>query len=325
VDFTAVAGGGEEIEFGYCTEFFIKNLFPETQQRDIDTFRNNLAKIGDCVLVVGDIGLVKTHVHTNEPGLALQYAQALGELSKIKVDNMREQHRHIHEEAEEPAARDKKELAVIAVTSGEGLRSIFADWQVDGFVEGGQSMNPSTDDILKAIEAMHAKNIMILPNNQNIILAAEQAADLCEENVVVIKTKSEPQGIAAAVAYDPERLIDENTERMNKAICTVRTGQITNAVRDTKMNGSKIKEGEVIGIADGKIVANGAAIENIAVELIEALTDEDSEIVTFYYGGQVEEPAAEKLFSHVRERFGNFDFELVYGGQPVYQYLISVE
>ncbi len=325
VDFTAVASGSDEIEFGYCTEFFIKNLFPDTQQRDIDTFRNNLSKIGDCVLVVGDLNLVKTHVHTNEPGLALQYAQVLGELSKIKIDNMREQHRHIHEEAEELTAKDKKELAVIAVTSGEGLRSIFADWQVDGFVEGGQSMNPSTEDILKAVEAMNAKNIIILPNNKNIILAAEQAADLCGENVVVIKTKSEPQGIAAAVSYDPERSIDENVERMNKAISTVRTGQITNAVRDTKMNGTKIREGDVIGIADGKIVANNATMEDVAVKLIETLTDADSEIVTFYYGGQVEEPVAEKLFGHVQEHFGDFDFELVYGGQPVYQYLISVE
>jgi len=327
VDFTNISGADEDIEFGYCTEFFVKNIFPEVQERDIDTYRTNLSKIGDCVLVVGDLNLVKTHVHTNEPGLALQYAQVLGELSNIKIDNMREQHRHIIDEeaVAEAAVKGQKDVAVVAVTSGEGIRSVFADWQVDGFVEGGQSMNPSTEDILKAVNAMNAKNIIVLPNNKNIVLAAEQAADMCKKNVVVLKTKSEPQGIAAAVAYDPERPVDENVERMKKAVLSVKTGQVTNAVRDTKINGSRIKEGDIIGIADGNIVANGGDLDKVVKELLAKLADDDSEIVTFYYGDKISQDEAESLLEDVQEGFPALDFELIYGGQPVYQYLISVE
>ncbi len=314
----------DEIEFGYCTEFFIKKLYPDTQERDIDTYRSNLAKIGDCVLVVGDISLVKTHVHTNEPGLALQYAQILGELSQIKIDNMREQHREIADVYDVPSL-ERKELAVVTVSAGEGIREIFADWQIDGFVEGGQSMNPSTQDILKVIDSCNADNIIILPNNKNIILAAEQAADLCKHNVTVVKSKSIPQGIAAAVAYNPEGSLEENVQRMNKAIAQVKTGQITNAVRTTKMNGSSIKKGDVIGIADGQIVANSSNLEQVVMDMMGKLTDEDSEIVTIYYGEDVQETEANKLLDLVKKDFPGFDAELVFGGQPVYQYLIAVE
>jgi len=328
VDFSNVVGN-EAIEFGYCTEFFIKNLFPETQERDIDTFRNQISKIGDSVIVVGGLDLVKTHVHTNEPGLALQYAQILGELSHIKIDNMREQHRELSEvyevEGIELPVAEEKQVAVITVSTGYGIRAIFADWQVDGFVEGGQSMNPSTADILKAINACNSKNVIVLPNNKNIILAAEQAAEMSDKNVYVVETKSIPQGIAAAVSYDPERTAEENIERMNKAIRTVKTGQITNAVRNTMINGNEIHKGELIGIADGQIIANGKDIGEIVKLLLINLTDEDSEMITVYYGEDVAESAAQRVFNIIQKDFGNYDAEMVNGGQPVYQYLISVE
>ncbi|MEA5003442.1 MAG: DAK2 domain-containing protein, partial [Christensenella sp.] len=220
VDFSNLAPHEDDIKYAYCTEFFIKNIFPDTKERDIDTYRNNLSKIGDCVLVVGDLNLVKTHVHTNEPGLALQYAQILGELSKIKIDNMREQHRELSELTDVPELneRPQKEISVVTVVAGKGIQTIFEDYQIDMFVQGGQSMNPSTEDILRAIESAPSDNIIVLPNNKNIILAADQAADLCKKNVVVLKSKTIPQGIAAAIAYDPEADIDSNTKRMQRAI-----------------------------------------------------------------------------------------------------------
>lgn len=324
VDFDNLAGDSD-LEYAYCTEFFIKNLFPETLERDIDTYRGNLSKIGDCVLVVGDLALVKTHVHTNEPGLALQYAQILGELSHIKIDNMREQHRELADVYEGVPVAEKKHIGVITVSTGDGIRNIFADWQVDGFVEGGQSMNPSTEDILKAIDVCNAENIILLPNNKNIILAAEQAADMCEKNVVVIKTKSIPQGIAAAVAYDPDRSLEENKETMEKAVSHVKTGQITNAVRNTKMNGTEIREGQLIGIADGQIMESGEDIKAVLLSLLRDITDENAEMITLYYGEGATEKEANDLLDIIEEQFKTMDTEVVYGGQPVYQYMISVE
>ncbi len=314
----------EDIEFGYCTEFFIKNLRPDATGRDIDAFRRRLSEIGDCVLVVGDVSLVKTHVHTNEPGKALGYALELGELSQIKIDNMREQHREIigHEAADEAG---QKAVAVVEVVSGEGIRDILADWQVDGFVEGGQSMNPSTHDILKVIESCNAKSVIVLPNNKNIILAAEQAADLSPGEVLVVSSKSIPQGIAAAVAYDPEADAAQNVARMEKAIAGVKTGQLTNAVRETKINGTLIKEGDVVGIAEGSIVSSGEDMREVALGLMKRLTNEDSEIIAIYYGEGVTEEQANELLEAVAGEYPACDTELMYGGQPVYQYLISVE
>ncbi|MGI6152955.1 MAG: DAK2 domain-containing protein [Christensenellaceae bacterium] len=321
ISFSDMVTGNEEIEFGYCTEFFIKNLYPETQLRDIDTYRNNLSKIGDSVLVVGDLGLIKTHVHTNEPGLALQYAQILGELSQIKIDNMREQHRHLVVEEEV----EQKGLAVVAVIAGDGIREIFADWQVNNFVEGGQSMNPSTEDILKAIEEAPSSNVIVLPNNKNIILAAEQAAGLSEKNVKVIKTKTLPQGVAAAVAYDPEADMDTNAQSMKRAISDIKTGLITNAVRDTKMNGNSIKKDEVIGIFENDIVANDASIDEVAEHLLDRMVDDDSELITIYYGEDISEDSSKELNQKIGQRFKTCDVELLYGGQPIYQYMIAVE
>lgn len=328
VDFANLDAGGEDIQFGYCTEFFIKNLYPEVKERDIDTYRANLSKIGDCVLVVGDLNLVKTHVHTNEPGLALQYAQILGELSHIKIDNMREQHRELSDLAPDidvAVPVEERQVAVVAVSAGEGIKTIFKDWQIEAFVEGGQSMNPSTDDILRAVESAPSQNVIVLPNNKNIVLAAEQAAEMSGKNVVVLKTKSIPQGIAAAVAYDPEADIDANVKKMTRVIREVKTGLITHAVRDTKMNGSSIKKDDLIGIAENDIVANGKELERVFTELLGKMTDDESELITIYYGEGADEAQARQL----EELCGNIcpacDVEVHYGGQPVYPYIISVE
>ncbi len=320
VDFANI-GATEEITFGYCTEFFIKNVFPDTQERDIDVYRNNLAKIGDCVLVVGDLNLIKTHVHTNEPGLALQYAQILGELSRIKIDNMREQHNEL-QEAEE---KNKKHVAVVAISCGEGISNILRDWQIDELVEGGQSMNPSTHDILVAIDKTSSDNVIVLPNNKNIILAAEQAADLSKKNVVVIKTKSIPQGVGAAISYDPDADIAENERRMKKAAESVRTGLVTNAVRDTTLNGRAITEGDIIGIAESEIVANGDDIFGVIEGLLKNISDDDCELLTIYYGCDTEESQAQEVMDRAEKLLPHLDVELTYGGQPVYRYMISVE
>ncbi|BDF58308.1 phosphatase [Christensenellaceae bacterium] len=327
VDFSNLTTDDEDIKYAYCTEFFIKNLYPDTKERDIDIYRNNLSKIGDCVLVVGDLNLVKTHVHTNEPGLALQYAQILGELSKIKIDNMREQHRELSDLTEVPelAERPQKEIAVVAVVAGDGIKTIFEDWQVEMFVEGGQSMNPSAQDLIRAIESAPSDNIIVLPNNKNIILAAEQASDLCKKNVVVLKTKTIPQGIAAAVAYDPEADIDANVKKMQRAIDMIKTGSITSAVRDTKINGTSIHLGELLGIAENTIVSNGPILSEVYLALLQKMIDEDSELLTIYYGEGVDEDTAAELVALTEKEFPQCDIELHYGGQPVYPYIISVE
>ncbi len=311
-----------DIQFAYCTEFFIKNLYDYILERDIDTFRNDLAKLGDCVLVVGDIDLVKVHVHTNEPGSVLQKAQALGELSKIKIDNMKEQHREL---AEEILPTGKKSVGVVAVVSGDGIMQILKDWQVDCFVEGGQSLNPSTQDILQAIEKVPSDNVIVLPNNKNIILAADQAGMLSKKNVCVVHSNSMTEGIAAGVAYDPDADIDANKSAMEKAIFHVTTGQITKAVRDTKYNGSNIKDGEYIGICKDNIVANNTDILEVAKDLLKYMITEEKEIVSIYYGKDVLEEDAQKVFKIVEQNYKNVDCELLYGGQFVYDYYISAE
>ncbi|MEA4852776.1 MAG: DAK2 domain-containing protein [Christensenella sp.] len=327
VDFSTVGSEEKEIEFGYCTEFFIKNLFPDTKERDIDTYRNNLSKIGDCVLVVGDLNLVKTHVHTNEPGLALQYAQILGELSHIKIDNMREQHRELSDITDVPdlPEREEKEIAVVAVVAGDGIRSVFEDWQVDMFVEGGQSMNPSTEDLLRAMDAAPSQNILVLPNNKNIILAAQQAAELCKKNVRVIKSRTIPQGLAAAVAFDAEADLDTNEKQMQQATNEIKTGSITHAVRDTTLKGINIKEGELLGIAENDIVSTGNTLSEVYTALIQTMANEESGLITIYYGEGADEDTASELCDLTTEKYPECEVEVVYGGQPVYPYMISVE
>lgn len=319
----AMDSGSFDIEFAYCTEFFIKNIFKHILQRDVDLFRQNLAKLGDCVLVVGDLNLIKVHVHTNDPGVILQSALTLGELSKIKIDNMREQHREIIEEEATP--QNIKPMSVISVVSGDGLKEIFRDSLVEEFVEGGQTMNPSTQDILSAIGKAPSANIIVLPNNKNIILAAQQAAELSNKNVVVIPSKTLPQGISASLAFNCEEDFDTNVARMQKALTNVKTGQITVAVRDSGINGNKIKKGEWIGIGEDEIVANGNDIQDVALRLLDQLVDEDTGVIAAYYGEDVTEEAAEKMIEAVDQKFEDCDIELHYGGQSVYSFLFSVE
>ena len=314
----------EDIEFGYCTEFFIKNLNDFVEERDIENFRNELSKLGDSLIVVGDLNLVKVHVHTNDPGIVLQHALTLGMLSKIKIDNMREQHRELSDNGDivMPVTKD---IAVVSVVAGDGLKKVFEDCAVDGFVEGGQTMNPSTDDILKAIKNAPSVNVIVLPNNKNIILAAEQAANLSSKNVSVIPSTTIPQGISAMLNYNSTDSVEENVENMNEAIKLVKSGQVTYAVRDTSLNGMKINKDDKIGICDGQILSSGTELNAVALDLIKNMIDEDSVVVSIYYGEDISEEYAEELKESVSELADWVDIELTYGGQAVYSYIISVE
>ena len=324
VDFSTMAGG-EDIEFGYCTEFFIKNLHESVTQDDIDRYREKLMKIGDCVLVVGDLQLVKTHVHTNVPGKALQFALRYGELSRIKIDNMREQHNEL-EEVEPQDRTEKKKIAVVTVAAGEGIVNIFKEFMVDEIVEGGQTMNPSAETISNAIEKAPSDNVFVFPNNNNIILAAEQAARFSDKNVMVIPSRSIPQGITGVLAYNPDLDFEENAERMEKAITTVKTGQVTYAVRESKINGHSIKKGELIGIQDGEITCHSGDMFETCEKLLSGMVDEDNDsIITIFYGDDVTEELAQQVGSMVEAKFTEFDVELQFGGQPVYPFVFAVE
>jgi DAK2 domain fusion protein YloV len=311
------------IEFGYCTEFFIKGIYEHILERDIDAFRQELSKLGDSLLVVGDLDLVKVHVHTNDPGIVLQTALTIGELSQIKIDNMREQHRHLIVEDEKQ--KERKSMSVVSVVSGDGLKEIFKDSLIDEFVEGGQTMNPSTQDILSVIDGAPSENVIVLPNNKNIILAAQQAAELSEKNVVVVPTKTLPQGISAALAYNCEEDFKTNVARMQKAPGNVKTGQVTVAVRDSGINGGQIKRGEWIGIGEGEILANGRDILDVSMQLLEGLVDEDTGVIAVYYGEDADEAEAEKLAKRITQKYEYCDVELHWGGQSVYNYLFAVE
>lgn len=325
VDFTN-AIGSEDIEFGYCTEFFIKNLHDSVTQDDIDRYREKLMKIGDCVLVVGDLQLIKTHVHTNVPGKALQFALRFGELSRIKIDNMREQHTELFEhEHETEAPKQKKEMAVVTVASGSGIVSIFKEFQVDEIVEGGQTMNPSAETITKAIEKAPSNNVFVFPNNKNIILAAEQAAQFSDKNVHVIPSRSFPQGITGVLAFNPDLDFEENTERMKKAIGTVKTGQVTSAVRESKINGQTIKKGELIGILDGDITCHSGDMFETCQALLKDMVADDDSVITIFYGEGISEELANQVCDMVNDKYDDFDVELQFGGQPVYPFVFAVE
>ena len=322
VDFSTMAGG-EDIEFAYCTEFFIRNLHESVTQDDIDRYREKLMKIGDSVLVVGDLQLVKTHVHTNVPGKALQFALRFGELSRIKIDNMREQHTEL-EHAHEPQ-REQKEMAVVTVAAGEGIVNIFREFLVDEIVEGGQTMNPSTETITNAIENAPANNVFVFPNNKNIILAAEQAAQFSTKNVQVIPSRSIPQGITGVLAYNPDLDFEENTERMKKAITTVKTGQVTSAVRESKVNGQIIMKGEIIGIQDGDITCHSGDMFETCEKLLSGMVTEDDSVITIFYGDSVTDELAKQIGDMVTDKFPDYDVELQFGGQPVYPFVFAVE
>lgn len=324
VDFTNIGTCDRGLEFGYCTEFFVRNLFPSIGTPEIDDLRNQLSEIGDCVIVVGDPNLVKVHVHTNSPGTALNRALQLGELSSIKIDNMREQHRELSDGAAAPGASTQHDLRVVAVVSGEGFKDVIRDFQISDFVDGGQSMNPSAEDIAAAIRAANSKSVIVLPNNKNIILAAEQAARLVDCDVHVVKTVTLPEGVAAAVAFDPEKDVKENLDKMYDAVRSVWTGQVTRAVRDATYGGRTVRKGEIIGISDGNIDASGASNGDVIIDLLRQ-TDPDHELVTIYYGADVPENDAEKVRALAEDAFPDKDVELMYGGQQVYDYVLSSE
>ncbi len=317
-----------EIKFAYCTEFLIQNLYPDILEEDIDSFRRRLNRIGDCVLVVGDLSLVKVHVHTNEPGKALEYGLSLGELVNLKIENMVQQRRDNQAAKAQKAEEEKpaKEYGMVAVSLGEGFNSIFRDLTVDSIVEGGQTMNPSIEDLSDAIEKTHAKTVFVLPNNGNVILAAQQAAQLAEDKkVVVIPTKNVAMGIAAAIAFQPEQGVEDNASAMEEAAQRVRTGTVTYAVRDTDIDDKHINEGDIIGLYNGAIHTVGSNIHDVTRDLMQAIVTEDDELITVYYGKDTSEEDAQALTDELAELYGDCDVEMQMGGQPLYYYLVSVE
>ena len=327
-----------EIKFGYCTEFIImlEKEFSMDTELEVKAY---LESIGDSIVVVSDDDIVKIHVHTNDPGLALQKALTFGSLTKIKIDNMREEHEEklikeasklAEEEAKKAAeakkAEPRKEMGFISVSIGEGVGEIFKGLGVDYLIEGGQTMNPSTEDMLNAIDNVNAEHIFILPNNKNIILAANQAQALTEDKVIhVIPTKTVPQGITAMINFLPDLSAEENVEAMTEAITTVKTGQVTYAVRDTKIDDKEIHEGNIMGIGDSGILAVGEELEATTLEMFKELVDDMSEIISIYYGEEVDEAVAEELGEKVGEMFPECDVEVHFGGQPIYYYVVSVE
>lgn len=327
-----------EIKFGYCTEFIIMLEKEYTMDTELE-FKAFLESIGDSIVVVSDDDIVKVHVHTNDPGLAIQRALTYGSLTKMKIDNMREEHeeklikeasRLAEEEAKKAAeakkAEPRKEMGFISVSIGEGVGEIFKGLGVDHLIEGGQTMNPSTEDMLNAIDNVNADHIFILPNNKNIILAANQAQALTEDKEIhVIPTKTVPQGITAMINYLPDLSAEENAEAMEEAITTVKTGQVTYAVRDTKIDDKEIHEGNIMGIGDSGILAVGEDLEATTLEMFKELVDDMSEIISIYYGEEVEEAVAEELGEKVGEMFPDCDVEVHFGGQPIYYYVVSVE
>ena len=318
----------EDITFGYCTEFIVSHPRPDMKESEVVRLRKRLEKIGDCVLVISDLSVVKVHVHTNDPGKAMQYALELGELDAIKVDNMFEEAREREakrQAAAEAEAAKLKDYGVVAVALGEGIDRIFQDLMVDQIVDGGQTMNPSIQDLAQAVEATHAKNVFILPNNTNIILAAQQASELTEKNVIVLPTKSVPMGISAMLAFSQEMSVEENTAAMTEAAENVHTASITYAVRDTTYDDREIHQGDIMGMIDNKLSVLGADIHQVGLDVTEKMVNEDATLITVYYGSDVTETDAQKLCDELAEQYPDCDVELQSGGQPLYYYLIAVE
>lgn len=310
------------IEFGYCTEFFIINLKKKTTLADIDRLKEYLMTIGDCVLVIGDLEFVKVHVHTNNPGQALSKALQLGELDKVKIENMLEENRELIKKYE----AEKKELGMLSICSGDGIAAIFKDINVDRVIEGGQTMNPSAQDIADAIIKINAENIFVFPNNKNIILAAEQSKSLVEgKKVYVVPTKSIPQGISAALAMNPEATADENFIEMIHAIDNVSSGMVTYAVRNAKVDGFSLTKGDIIALDNKKVLAKGKDLAKVTGDLIEKLRYNAHSLINLYYGSDVTEEDATALQASLAERYPDLDVELFYGGQPIYYYIVSLE
>lgn len=317
----------EDIVYGFCTEFTVR-LDKEKKEFDEDKFRADMSKFGDSLLVISDSEYVKIHVHTETPGDVFNYGQQYGELIKIKSDNMREQHREVlrKQEAKQAAApKELKEQAMISISMGAGLSKVLTSMGVDYIVEGGQTMNPSTEDIMKAIKEVNAKNIFIFPNNKNIQLAAKQAAELAEENVFVVESKTAPQGLASVMVFNPQATPEENFANMQEVLSTVSTLEVTHAVRDTNIEGVEIKKDEFMGIRNGKIVVSNLSLNTVLEELLEKSIDEDTEIVTLYLGEESTEEYTDFLEQLIEEKYPDVEVELIESGQPVYPYIIGVE
>lgn len=336
-EFTVEDDPNAEITFGYCTEFIVM-LEKEYNDELEAEFKEYLSSIGDSLVVVSDDELIKVHVHTNHPGLAFEKGLTYGSLTRMKIDNMREEHQEKlakaaakkkeqeQQKKEEKKQEPEKDYGFISVTIGEGINEIFQGLGVDYLIEGGQTMNPSTEDMLNAIEQVNAKTIFILPNNKNIILAAQQAQSLVEEKkIIVIPSKTVPQGISAIIAFDPSQTVEDNTAGMTEAMSYVKTGQVTYAVRDTSIDGKVIKMGDIMGIGDDGIQALSQDVHQTTMELVDHLVDEDTELICLYYGDEVQEDDANALLDALEKKYKNCDVELHYGGQPIYYYVISVE
>jgi len=323
----------KDIKYGYCTEFFILTKNASDKVQDLKKLFNPM---GDSMIVVGVDDIIKVHIHTNDPGWILSQAVKLGELSKIKIDNMREQHRQILELEYAPTqigeeddikeeSRPEKEYAFISVSMGEGLKRIFEDLGVDSVIEGGQTMNPSTQDILECINSLNAKNIFVLPNNKNIFMAAQQAAELSEKNVIVIPTKTIPQGITAITLFNGDNSIEQNIAIMNEAISNVVSGSVTYAVRDTEVEGKVIKEGNILGLIDGKISEVGKDIYEVCNKLLSNMVNEDTELITIFYGKDCDEDKVEEFINILEDKYPDIDIQFYSGGQPLYYFIVSAE
>jgi len=318
----------EDIVYGYCTEFIVSHPRPDMRESEVVRLRKRLEKIGDCVLVISDMSVVKVHVHTDDPGKALQMALELGELDAIKIDNMREEARERIEKREAAlaeAAKQQKEFGIVSVALGDGLAAIFNDLSIDKIVDGGQTMNPSIEDLYEAIEGTNARNVFVLPNNTNIILAAQQAAELTERNVIVLPTKSVPMGISAALAFNPDATAEENQQAMFEAADNVHTASITYAVRDTNFDDREIHAGDIMGLLDNKLTILGNDVKQVSMDMTETMVTEDSALITVYYGSDVTEEDAQALTDEIEAKYPDCDVSMQYGGQPLYYYLIAVE
>lgn len=318
VDYNSLA----DIEFAYCTEFFIININKKTTVADIDKLRETLMTLGDCVICIGDLNLIKVHVHTNQPGVALQNALKLGELNGVKIENMLEQFRALKVQNE---PEELKKIGVVSVCAGEGLATLFKDLNVDYVIEGGQTMNPSAEDIAKAADSVPAENVFILPNNKNIILAAELANDLSKRNIHVLPTSSIPQGISAAICIDPELSVEENKVNVEETIKGVISGSVTYAVRSTSMDGFKLKENDIIGLGEKKIVTKGNNVSKVTEDTIEKLMTDEVSTISLFYGNDVNPVDAGALIDVLKAKYPDIEIDCHEGGQPLYYYLISLE
>ncbi|WP_294156426.1 DAK2 domain-containing protein [uncultured Clostridium sp.] len=323
-----------DIKFGYCTEFIILGDASHAKE-----FQDTIEPLGDSMIVVGYDDVIKVHIHTNDPGKVLSHAVKLGELSKIKIDNMREEHRELlmeakdvkaaenqkHEDEVATASEEMKKYGFITVAMGDGIANIFKELGVDHVIEGGQTMNPSTQDMLEAVEKINAEHIFILPNNKNIIMAANQAAEISDKDIRVIPTTSIPQGIACVTMFNPDSDVEENFDGLQSAIEDVKTGSVTYAVRDTEIDGIEIKEGNMLGLVEGKIKEVGSDNAEVAMKVLDKMIDEDSELIAVYYGSDVSDDEAENFQNKLEEKYEDFDIQVYKGNQPLYYFLLSVE